>query len=49
MTLLALMQKRGLCNPTRRGFAFKRDRLPNPAEYCRRRSGGVASQVSRLS
>ncbi len=49
MTLLALIQKRGLGNPTLRGVAFKRDRLPNPAEYCRRRSEGVASQVSRLS
>ena len=44
MKLLAWIQKRGPGNPTRRGFAFKRDRLPNPAEYCRRRSEGVASQ-----
>lgn len=44
MTLLVLIQKGVLGNPTWLGFAFTRDRLPNPAEYCRRRSEGVASQ-----
>jgi len=36
-------------NPTRGRFAFKHDRLPNPAEYCWRRFEAVACQVSRLS